>query len=40
MKTIKDNFDIDVNHYVQVNFAGFKSLIDIIGGGRSGSPRR
>lgn len=32
VKTIKDNFDIDVNHYVQVNFAGFKSLIDIIGG--------
>ncbi len=32
ISTIKANFDIDINHYVQVNFAGFKSLVDQIGG--------
>jgi LCP family protein required for cell wall assembly len=32
IETIKANFDIDINHYVQVNFAGFKSLVDEIGG--------
>ncbi len=32
IETIKKNFDIDINHYVQVNFAGFKSLVDQIGG--------
>lgn len=32
IETIKQNFDIDINHYVQVNFAGFKSLVDEIGG--------
>ena len=32
IETIKSNFDIDINHYVQVNFAGFKSLVDEIGG--------
>lgn len=32
IETIKHNFDIDVNHYVQVNFAGFKNLVDVIGG--------
>jgi LCP family protein required for cell wall assembly len=32
IETIKTNFDIDINHYVQVNFAGFKSLVDEIGG--------
>lgn len=32
ISTIKANFDIDVNHYVQVNFAGFKSLVKILGG--------
>lgn len=32
VKTIEDNFGININHYVQVNFAGFKSLVDIIGG--------
>ena len=30
--TIKSNFDIDINHYVQVNFAGFKDLVDLLGG--------
>ncbi len=32
IKTIEANFGININHYVQVNFAGFKSLVDIIGG--------
>jgi LCP family protein required for cell wall assembly len=32
IETIKSNFDIDINHYVQVNFAGFKGLVDKIGG--------
>lgn len=32
IETIKHNFDIHINHYVQVNFAGFKSLVDIIDG--------
>ncbi len=32
IETIKTNFDIDINHYVQVNFAGFKSLVDEVGG--------
>jgi LCP family protein required for cell wall assembly len=32
VETIKHNFAIDVHHYVQVNFAGFKSLVKIIGG--------
>ena len=30
--TIKANFDIDINHYVQVNFAGFKGLVKLLGG--------
>lgn len=30
--TIKANFDIDINHYVQVDFAGFKNVINQIGG--------
>lgn len=32
IETLKTNFDIDINHYVQVNFASFKSIIDQIGG--------
>lgn len=32
IQTIKANFDIDINHYVQVDFAGFKSLVRQIGG--------
>ena len=32
IKTIKHNFGIDVNHYVQVDFAGFQNLVDDIGG--------
>ncbi len=32
IQTIKENFGIDINHYVQVNFAGFKSLVRQVGG--------
>ena len=32
IQTIKENFDIDVSHYVQVDLAGFKGLVSIIGG--------
>lgn len=32
IKTIDKNFGIPINHYVQVNFAGFKNLVDTIGG--------
>lgn len=32
ISTIKANFGIDVNHYVQVDFAGFKSLVKLLGG--------
>jgi LCP family protein required for cell wall assembly len=30
--TIKQNFGIPIDHYVQVNFASFKKLVDSIGG--------
>ncbi len=32
MATIKTNFDIDINHYVQVDLAAFKKIVDQIGG--------
>jgi LCP family protein required for cell wall assembly len=32
IKTIEDNFDIPINHYVEVDFTGFQSLVDAIGG--------
>lgn len=32
IRTIQANFGIDVNHYVQVDFAGFKNLVKQIGG--------
>ncbi len=32
ISTIKANFDIDVNHYVQVNFAGFQQLVKLLDG--------
>lgn len=32
METIEQNFDIDVNRYVQVNFEAFASLVDAVGG--------
>lgn len=30
--TIEQNFDIPINHYVEVDFAGFENLIEAIGG--------
>ena len=30
--TIQDNFEIPINHYVEIDFAGFKSLVDAVGG--------
>jgi polyisoprenyl-teichoic acid--peptidoglycan teichoic acid transferase len=32
VSTIKANFDIDINHYVQVDFAGFQRLVEILDG--------
>lgn len=32
METIEQNFDIDVNRYVQVNFEAFAGLVDAVGG--------
>jgi LCP family protein required for cell wall assembly len=32
IKTIQQDFGIPINHYVQVNFAGFKSLVDAVDG--------
>ncbi|MGG7076905.1 LCP family protein [Clostridium sardiniense] len=32
MQTIKDNFDLSLNKYVMVNFNGFQSIIDQVGG--------
>lgn len=30
--TIEDNFDIPINHYVEVDFVGFQKLVDAVGG--------
>lgn len=32
--TIQENFDIPINHYVEVDFVGFRKLIDAMGGVR------
>lgn len=32
ISTIRDNFGIEINHYVRVDLAGFKDLVDIIDG--------
>jgi len=32
IKTIQQDFGIPINHYVQVNFHGFRSLVDAVGG--------
>jgi LCP family protein required for cell wall assembly len=32
ISTIKTNFDIDINHYVQVDFAGFQELVKLLDG--------
>ncbi len=30
--TIKTNFDIDINHYAEINFASFEGIVDAVGG--------
>jgi LCP family protein required for cell wall assembly len=32
LDTIKDNFGIEINHYVEIDFEGFKQLVDAIDG--------
>jgi len=32
IKTIQQDFGIPINHYIQVDFRGFKSLVDAVGG--------
>ncbi|MCD9623350.1 LCP family protein [Rhabdothermincola salaria] len=32
IETIRLNFDIPINHYAMVDFAGFRSLVDAVGG--------
>jgi LCP family protein required for cell wall assembly len=32
IQTIKSNFGIEINHYMQVNFAAFRSLVDAVDG--------
>ncbi len=50
IETIEDELGIPINHYVQVDFAGFKELVDILDGvpmwfatpardGKTGAPR-
>ncbi len=31
VKTIKQNFDIPINHYLEIDFAGFQKIVDAIG---------
>jgi polyisoprenyl-teichoic acid--peptidoglycan teichoic acid transferase len=38
INTIKANFDIPINHYVELDFAGFRSMVDAIGGVRMHIP--
>lgn len=32
INTLNENFDLDIQHYAQINFIAFKQVIDIIGG--------
>jgi polyisoprenyl-teichoic acid--peptidoglycan teichoic acid transferase len=32
INTIKENFGVPINHYIQVDFAGFKDIVDAVGG--------
>lgn len=34
IQTIKQNFDIPINHYIEINFEGFRNIVDAIGGVR------
>ncbi|HEX5614760.1 MAG TPA: LCP family protein [Acidimicrobiia bacterium] len=31
IETIKQNFDVDIHHYLEVDFEGFRSIVDAIG---------
>ena len=31
IKTLKENFNIDINHYIEVNFKSFEGIVDAIG---------
>ncbi len=31
VETIKENFDVDINHYLEVDFVGFRNVIDVLG---------
>jgi polyisoprenyl-teichoic acid--peptidoglycan teichoic acid transferase len=32
LETIEQNFDIEINHYAEINLAGFQDVVDAIGG--------
>jgi LCP family protein required for cell wall assembly len=32
VETIKQNLDVEINHYVEVDFVGFRSIVDELGG--------
>ncbi|MGI9601467.1 MAG: LCP family protein [Acidimicrobiales bacterium] len=32
VETVSENFGVEINHYVQVDFAGFADVIDVMGG--------
>lgn len=32
VETIKSNFDVEINHYVEIDFVGFQALVDEVGG--------
>ena len=32
VQTIKENFDLEINHYVEVDFVGFEAIVDEVGG--------
>ena len=38
INTIKANFDIPINHYVELDFAGFREMVDALGGVRMHIP--
>ena len=31
IQTIKENFDVDINHFIQVDFQSFREIVDILG---------
>ncbi len=30
VQTIKENFDVDINHYLEVDFVGFRQIVDVL----------